>query len=132
MDVLLKNTANTGLLCWDGRLFALMEAGQPHELDPATLDTIGVSLFNSTLKPGVPFEIAGPHTLQDNAERALAWLRKRRGLDPSEVQLGGDAMAAHFREDPVTGRLVTLSYRVLVRPQSSASNFKIGLIFWGG
>ncbi|WP_053230757.1 carotenoid oxygenase family protein [Sandaracinus amylolyticus] len=38
-----KNTANTALLSWQGRLFALLEAARPTELDPATLDTIGPS-----------------------------------------------------------------------------------------
>lgn len=36
-----KNTANTSTLCWQGRLFALMEAGKPVELDPRDLTTLG-------------------------------------------------------------------------------------------
>jgi all-trans-8'-apo-beta-carotenal 15,15'-oxygenase len=36
-----KNTANTSVMWWNGRLFALMEAGKPTELDPQTLATIG-------------------------------------------------------------------------------------------
>ncbi|HTJ41571.1 MAG TPA: carotenoid oxygenase family protein, partial [Kofleriaceae bacterium] len=36
-----KNTANTNVMWWNGRLFALMEAGKPTELDPRTLETIG-------------------------------------------------------------------------------------------
>ncbi len=36
-----KNTANTNVVSWQGRLFALMEAGVPTELDPQTLATIG-------------------------------------------------------------------------------------------
>ena len=36
-----KNTANTNVMWWQGRLFALMEAGKPTELDPETLATIG-------------------------------------------------------------------------------------------
>ncbi len=36
-----KNTANTNVMWWNGRLFALMEAGLPTELDPRTLATIG-------------------------------------------------------------------------------------------
>src|SRR5207248_2482238 len=38
-----KNTANTNLMWWNGRLFALMEAGMPTELDPQTLATIGAT-----------------------------------------------------------------------------------------
>jgi all-trans-8'-apo-beta-carotenal 15,15'-oxygenase len=36
-----KNTANTSVMLWQGRLFALMEAGKPTELDPRDLTTIG-------------------------------------------------------------------------------------------
>lgn len=36
-----KNTANTNIMAWQGRLFALMEAGKPTELDPRDLSTIG-------------------------------------------------------------------------------------------
>lgn len=45
----LKNTANTSVLMWQDRLFALMEAAQPTELDPDTLDTIGESTLNNTV-----------------------------------------------------------------------------------
>jgi all-trans-8'-apo-beta-carotenal 15,15'-oxygenase len=36
-----KNTANTSVVAWQGRVFALMEAGKPTELDPADLSTLG-------------------------------------------------------------------------------------------
>jgi all-trans-8'-apo-beta-carotenal 15,15'-oxygenase len=36
-----KNTANTSVVTWQGRLFALMEGGKPTELDPRDLSTIG-------------------------------------------------------------------------------------------
>lgn len=36
-----KNTANTNIMVWQDRLFALMEAGRPTELDPEDLSTIG-------------------------------------------------------------------------------------------
>ena len=38
-----KNTANTSVAMWQGRLFALMEGGLPTELDPATLAMVGES-----------------------------------------------------------------------------------------
>lgn len=38
-----KNTANTNLVAWQGRTFALMEAGLPTEIDPQTLATIGTT-----------------------------------------------------------------------------------------
>lgn len=36
-----KNTANTSVLAWQGRLLALMEAAPPTEIDPQTLTTMG-------------------------------------------------------------------------------------------
>jgi all-trans-8'-apo-beta-carotenal 15,15'-oxygenase len=36
-----KNTANTSVVMWQGRLFALMEGGKPTELDPGDLAMIG-------------------------------------------------------------------------------------------
>lgn len=37
----MKNVANTGVLHWGGRLLCLWEGGQPYELDPRTLKTLG-------------------------------------------------------------------------------------------
>ncbi|MQM13634.1 hypothetical protein Taro_046560 [Colocasia esculenta] len=37
----MKNVANTSVLVWGGRLLCLWEGGEPYELDPATLDTVG-------------------------------------------------------------------------------------------
>lgn len=36
-----KNPANTSMLAWNERVFALCEAGKPLEIDPSTLETIG-------------------------------------------------------------------------------------------
>lgn len=36
-----KNTANTSVMVWQDRVFALMEAARPTELDPADLSVIG-------------------------------------------------------------------------------------------
>jgi all-trans-8'-apo-beta-carotenal 15,15'-oxygenase len=36
-----KNTANTSVAIWQGRLFALMEGGKPTELDPRDLSFLG-------------------------------------------------------------------------------------------
>ena len=51
LDVTFKNVANTHVLYRPGdkRLFALWEAGLPHELDPVTLETLGESDLEGTL-----------------------------------------------------------------------------------
>src|SRR5262245_48990092 len=38
-----KNTANTSVMMWQGRLFALMEGSTPTELDPRDLTTLGAT-----------------------------------------------------------------------------------------
>ena len=39
LDVYVKNTSNTNVTCWGGRLWSLFEAGQPYRLNPHTLET---------------------------------------------------------------------------------------------
>lgn len=44
----MKNVANTSVLQWGRRLMCLWEGGDPYEIDPATLDTVGpAALFES-------------------------------------------------------------------------------------
>lgn len=53
-----KNAANTALLVWQDRLYALYEAGLPIRLDPETLATLGETDFDGVL--GLNFS-AHPH-----------------------------------------------------------------------
>jgi len=53
-----KNTANTNVIVWQGRLYALMEAAIPTELDPVTLATRGETTLDGTI---VSFFSAHPH-----------------------------------------------------------------------
>jgi len=46
----IKNVANTNVIAWQGRLFALMEAALPVELHPETLDTMGERDFHGTIR----------------------------------------------------------------------------------
>lgn len=46
-----KNVANTSLFAWDGKLFALFEAGRPTEIDPETLETLGESDLGGVVGP---------------------------------------------------------------------------------
>lgn len=54
-DLRLKNIANTQVIYWGEKLLALWEGGEPHRLDPATLDTLGIDLLDSVLKSGDTF-----------------------------------------------------------------------------
>ncbi|MEO8700277.1 MAG: carotenoid oxygenase family protein [Kofleriaceae bacterium] len=53
-----KNTANTSVVMWQGRLFALMEAGKPTELDPRDLATLGETDLDGVI---TSFFSAHPH-----------------------------------------------------------------------
>ena len=55
LDTRLKNIANTNVIYWGGKLLALWEAAEPHRLDPATLETLGLDYLDGTLKPGSAF-----------------------------------------------------------------------------
>jgi all-trans-8'-apo-beta-carotenal 15,15'-oxygenase len=59
------NTANTNLLPFGGRLYALWEGGSATELDPATLDTVGIRTWRDDLK-SMPFS-AHPKIDQDGS-----------------------------------------------------------------
>ncbi len=48
------NAANTNLLPFNGRLYALWEGGSAYEVDPVTLDTVGIKTWSDTLK-SMPF-----------------------------------------------------------------------------
>jgi all-trans-8'-apo-beta-carotenal 15,15'-oxygenase len=59
------NTANTNLLPFGGRLYALWEGGSATELDARTLDTIGIRTWRDDLK-AMPFS-AHPKIDQDGS-----------------------------------------------------------------
>ena len=59
------NAANTNLLPFNGRLYALWEGGSAIELNPGTLDTIGVRTWRDDLK-AMPFS-AHPKIDQDGS-----------------------------------------------------------------
>jgi carotenoid cleavage dioxygenase-like enzyme len=53
-----KNTANTNVLMWQGRLFALMEGAKPTEIDPRDLSTMRETDLDGTI---VSMFSAHPH-----------------------------------------------------------------------
>jgi len=90
-NVDIKNSANTQVIAFGGKVLALWEAGMPYRLDPVTLETIGQDFLGDT-KP-----LAG--------KVAVNYMP---GI-PEEFQpdiLGGKAHTAHPKMCPRTGRLV--------------------------
>ncbi len=54
-DINFKNIANTNVIYWGGKLLALWEADLPYQLNPSTLETIGLDNLSGLLKPKTPF-----------------------------------------------------------------------------
>ncbi len=94
----IKNTANTQIISFGGKLLALFEAGLPHEIDPVTLDTIGEYDMEGRLPKGK--------------------LPVKLGIDVPEqfmpAIIGGSAHTAHPNVCPETGNLVGWHWSQLV------------------
>ena len=60
LDLHVKNTSNTNVVCWGGRLWTLFEAGQPYRLNPRTLETEGMETLDGQLRVGMPFDMGSP------------------------------------------------------------------------
>ena len=81
-----KNVANTGVLYWGNRLFAMYETGKPHELDPVTLYTIGESDLGGALRAEVP--LGGHYRVlhtEDGRRRWVAFSVRVRVFSGAEV-----------------------------------------------
>ncbi|KAJ9506085.1 hypothetical protein QJQ45_016616 [Haematococcus lacustris] len=72
LDLSFKNVANTGVLYWGGKLWALWEVGAPFELDPHTLATLGASDMGGQIGP----RLAGHYRLvqePDGSQRCVTF-----------------------------------------------------------
>lgn len=96
-----KNAANTSVVVWQGRLFALFEAGRPTELDQDTLATVG-----ETDLEGVVTETfsAHPH-----------WVPERRAAYNFGL-VYGPRTRLHLYELPAKGRARRLASIPLAGP----------------
>ena len=99
LDLQFKNVANTNVVHWNGRLYALWEAGKPYELDPRSLETIGESNLDGLLSPSSPDPIAGHYRILHDKEGG-----KRLVLFGTNVTLRG--MEVKFLELDEEGRCV--------------------------
>mmetsp|Transcript_31045 Transcript_31045/g.65693 ORF Transcript_31045/g.65693 Transcript_31045/m.65693 type:complete len:716 (-) Transcript_31045:888-3035(-) len=96
LNVDIKNTANTQVIAFGGKVLALWEAGMPYGLDPISLRTLGTESLGSDAE--IP-----PGKLAVNYVEGI----------PREFQpdvLGGKAHTAHPHICPRTGRLVGWSW----------------------
>ena len=82
-DFRLKNIANTNVIYWGDRLLALWEAAEPHRLDPATLETLGLDHLDGLLQPGAAFSAhprIDPASVQDAGSPCLVNFAIKPGL----------------------------------------------------
>ncbi|TKW05825.1 hypothetical protein SEVIR_7G201400v4 [Setaria viridis] len=97
----MKNVANTSVLRWGGRVLCLWEGGEPYELDPRTLETLG------------PFDILGLGSGAGEApardSEAAARHRRRR---PWVQEAGIDVAACLLR--PVLSGVFSMPVRRLL------------------
>jgi all-trans-8'-apo-beta-carotenal 15,15'-oxygenase len=88
-DLNFKNIANTGVLHWGQKLWALWEAAEPYRLDPHSLDTLGLDNLDGLLKPGDPFS-AHPR------------------IDPGSDHSGGQRRLVNFAVKPGLSTRITV------------------------
>jgi all-trans-8'-apo-beta-carotenal 15,15'-oxygenase len=101
-DFKLKNIANTQVIYWGQKLLALWEAAEPHRLDPATLETIGLEQFDGKLGAGEPFAAhpwIDPSSKFDHGNPTLVNFSIKAGLSATltlyELNLAGEIIHSH-------------------------------------
>jgi all-trans-8'-apo-beta-carotenal 15,15'-oxygenase len=101
-DLKLKNIANTQVIYWGKKLLALWEAAEPHRLDPATLETLGLEFFSGKLGAGEPFAAhpwIDPSSKFDNGNPTLVNFSIKAGLSFTltvyELNLVGEIIQQH-------------------------------------
>eukprot|EP00195_Chlamydomonas_chlamydogama_P010574 CAMPEP_0202902346 /NCGR_PEP_ID=MMETSP1392-20130828/16799_1 /ASSEMBLY_ACC=CAM_ASM_000868 /TAXON_ID=225041 /ORGANISM="Chlamydomonas chlamydogama, Strain SAG 11-48b" /LENGTH=605 /DNA_ID=CAMNT_0049589095 /DNA_START=178 /DNA_END=1995 /DNA_ORIENTATION=+ len=97
-DLKFKNVANTGAVYWAGKLYALWEAGLPHELDPRTLDTLG----ETNMKGLIGDRLAGHYRVTREADGSRRWC-----TFSTNIQFSGNFIS--FFEFDESGRRVAHS-----------------------
>lgn len=106
-DLYLKNLANTNVVYHHNKLLALFEAGVPYELDPNTLETIGMYNFNlSHLKPGIPLLLDPLNDWNSNIHSSLF----------------GCYMTAHPKFDPFKRSFISWIWRAKASSENPLKN----------
>ena len=104
-DLRQKNLANTNILAWGGKIYALYEAGRPVEIDAVTLKCLGEDDLNGKLQSGMFVSAGLPNSIE------------------SKLGVGGTAFTAHPHVDPNTERIIGWSWSSLVAEQAVECTF---------
>ncbi|KAJ1272148.1 hypothetical protein BS78_06G180800 [Paspalum vaginatum] len=131
----MKNVANTSVLRWGGRLLCLWEGGEPYELDPRTLETIG------------PFDILGLAGGDGASTRDSSCHRRRRpwlheaGIDVAArllrpvlsgvFSMPARRLLAHYKIDPKRNRLLMVACNAedMLLPRSNFTFYEFDASF---
>ena len=132
-DTNFKNTANTNVIYWGGKLWAMWEGGQPHQLIPGTLETIGQDDLDGLLKSNHPFS-AHPR-IKDNTfiNFGVQGGVTSQTLTIFELDDRGNKLKEHSH--PLTGfaflhdMLVTDNYCIFIQPPFQANRLPFLLGF---
>lgn len=93
-----KNPANTSMLAWRDRVFALCEAGLPNEIDADTLGTLGETDLGGSVSG--PFS-AHPHRIAKNGNLYNVGTRLGRRNELAVTVLRPDGTSAHVTSIPL-------------------------------
>ena len=102
-DLKFKNVANTSVICWDGKLWAMWEGGEPYCMDPSTLETVGLDRLGGILQPKQPFS-AHPVITKDKDGQPV--------LVNFGVKLGIETVLSVFEIDKNQNLLTTASHKL--------------------
>ncbi|MGG6237761.1 carotenoid oxygenase family protein [Nodosilinea sp. AN01ver1] len=103
-DLNLKNIANTHIVYWADKLLALWEAAEPHRLDPATLETLGLDYLNGLIAPGGSFTAHPKIDPGHHGDQRLVGFSLKTGLSSKitlyEIDAEGNALSQHSHSIP--------------------------------
>jgi all-trans-8'-apo-beta-carotenal 15,15'-oxygenase len=103
-DLRLKNIANTHVIYWADKLLALWEAAQPHRIDPATLETLGLDDLNGLIPSGGSFTAHPKVDPGHHGQPRLVGFSAKPGLSTKitlyEFDLTGSVITQHSHSIP--------------------------------
>ncbi|KAK1261350.1 hypothetical protein QJS04_geneDACA018446 [Acorus gramineus] len=120
----MKNVANTSVLCWGGRLLCMWEGGDPYEIDPRSLATRG----RFDIIPGDADEAtsSGPpfHGWLDAVDVAALFLKP---VLHGVFKMPEKRILSHYKIDEKRGRLLIMSCRAedMLLPRSNFTFYEL-------
>ncbi|KAG6555281.1 hypothetical protein Mapa_003324 [Marchantia paleacea] len=137
----MKNVANTSVLEWAGKLMCLYEGGQPYEMDPTSLDTVGllrmcqdtktlddvIAYLRSKVKRAA--EKVWDADLIVNTVKKASIAMAATVLQPILIgmfSMPGERMLAHVKIDKKRQRLIAITFRPedMLLPKSSLTVYE--------